>query len=84
MPFEIRGKHLRYRMRRAVKGAKYRVHDVGVKGHTQRLARYNPRTKRWQTQTWMFPVKDIKGRRPRTMQILSDLGIKKRALEKVL
>lgn len=84
MPFEIVGKHLRYRMRKPIKRAKYRLHDVGMKGHTQRLARYNPRTKRWQTQSWIFPIKDVVTKRPRTMRILSDLGIKRKALQKVI
>jgi len=84
MPLEVKGKHLRYRVRRPVKGAKYRTHDLGSKGHTLRLARYNPRTKRWATQTWLFPKKDIRAKRPKTMKMLADLGIKRKALKKVL
>jgi len=75
---------LRYRIRRPVKGAIYRYHDVGSKGHTIRLARYNPRTKKWATQTWIFPIEDIRTKRPKTMKMLADLGIKRKALRMVI
>lgn len=84
MPFEVKGKHLRYRVRKPIRGARYRYDDIGSKGHTQRLARYNPRTKKWQTQTWIFPVKDVRERRPKTIKILTKLGIKRKALKKVM
>jgi hypothetical protein len=84
MPFDVKGKYLRYRVRKAVKGAKYRIQDIGQKRHTLRLARYNPRTKKWATQTWMFPIKDIKARRKKTMDMLCKLGIKRQALRKVV
>jgi hypothetical protein len=56
----------------------------GAKGHSQRIAMLNPRTKRWQTQSWTFPTIDIKEKRPATMKILEKLGIKKKALAKVI
>jgi len=84
MPLEVKGRHLRYRVRRPFKSAKYRTHDVGSKGHTKRVVCYNPRTKKWTTQSWLFPVKDIKAKRKKTMEILSKLGIKRKALKKVV
>ena len=56
MPIEVRGKHLRVRIRRPVKKAVYRYHDIGEVGHTQRLSMYNPRTGRWATQSFIFPI----------------------------
>lgn len=83
MPLEIRGKHLRVRVSRPVKGAKYRTQDVGDKHHSQRVAMYDPRTKRWKTQSWIFPLKDVQMRRKKTMKILADLGAQHQAVKLV-
>jgi len=85
MPLEIHGKHLRVRVARPLKGkgVKYRTHDVGSPGHTKRIAMYNPRTKRWKTQSWLFPIADILARRPVTMRLLASLGVKRKAIELV-
>jgi hypothetical protein len=83
MPIEVRGQHLRVRVRRPIPKARYRTHDVGTKGHTQRIAMRNPTTGRWSTQSWIFPVKDVKGQRPKTMRMLKRLGVKREALRKV-
>jgi len=79
MPLEIRGTRLRYRVRRPVKGAKYRTHDVGRKGHSERIAMYLPRKRRWVTQSWTFPVKDVIKERKKTMDILRKLGTTRKA-----
>lgn len=84
MPLEIKGKHLRYRVRKPVKGATYRTQDVGTKKHSQRVSMKDPKTGTWKTQSWIFPTSDIKERRPATMKILSKLGIKRKALKKVI
>jgi hypothetical protein len=84
MPLEIKGTRLRYRVRNPIKGAIFRTDDIGQKGHSLRVAQYNPRTKRWQTQSWTFPIIDIKEKRPATIKILEKLGIKKKALAKVI
>jgi hypothetical protein len=84
MPLEIKGTRLRYRVKRPVKGAVFRTDDVGMKGHTQRIAMKNLKTGKWSTQSWTFPVSDIKERRPATMKVLSKLGIKRKALKKVI
>jgi len=83
-PLEIKGKHVRARQKRPIrlKGTKYRTHDVGSKGHTQRIAMYNPKTKRWSTQSWIFLKSDIKNHRPTTTKILKKLGAYKEALKK--
>lgn len=78
MPLEIRGKHLRVRVRKPVKGAVYRTHDVGILGHTKRVAMWTKKTG-WVTQSWMFPVEDILARRRQTVEILKKLGVWERA-----
>lgn len=84
MPIEIKGTRLRYRVRRPIKGATYRTQDVGTKKHSERIAMKNPKTGKWTTQSWTFPVSDIKNKRPSTMKILTKLGIKRKALKKVM
>jgi hypothetical protein len=74
MPIEIKKNRLRIRMQKPIKGAKYRTDDIGQKGHTQRIAMYNPRTKKWTTQSWTFPIVDVRSRRPATIKILKKLG----------
>jgi len=74
MVIEIKGKRLRVRVARAIKGAKYRTDDVGTKGHSERIAMYNPRTRRWKTQSWTFPVEDIRQNRKKTVDILRKLS----------
>lgn len=83
MPIEVKGNHLRVRVKKPTASAKYRTHDVGSPGHTQRIAIYNPRTKRWSTQSWIFPIKDVKNKRPATMKMLKSLGVKREALRRV-
>jgi len=83
MVIEIRGKHVRVQVRRPVKGATYRMHDVGTPGHTKRVAMRHPRTKRWRTQTWLFPVADVRKRRASTMTLLTKLGVKTKVLKLV-
>ncbi len=67
MTVEIKGQHLRVRVRRPIKRAEYGWDDVGDPGHTVRVAMLNPKTNRWVTQSWVFPVKDVKNRREKTM-----------------
>ena len=78
MPLEVKGRHLRVRVRRTRKGAKYRTDDVGAKGHTKRVA-MKPKGERWITQSWLFPVKDVLKKRKKTMKILSRLGVVRKA-----
>ena len=84
-PLEIKGNHLRARQKRPVRlpGVVYRTHDVGGKGHSQRIAMYNPATKRWSTQSWIFPVADVKAQRPHTVKILKKLGVYAKAMRLV-
>ena len=82
IPLEIRGKHLRIRVRRSVKGAVFRTHDVGSPKHTQRIA-MKPRGRPWVTQSWIFPLKDVQTRRRQTMKVLAGLGVQKRAIKMV-
>lgn len=79
MPMEIRGKRLRVRVARPIKSRIYRTQDVGAKGHTERIAVKNPRTKRWHTQAWSFPIEDVRAKRPQTMAILNKLGVARKA-----
>jgi hypothetical protein len=84
MPLEIKGTRLRYRVKRPIKGSVFRTDDVGMKGHTERVSMKDSRTGKWSTQSWTFPVTDIKERRPATMKVLTKLGIKKKVLAKVI
>lgn len=58
-----------------VKPTKFRYHDIGKKGHTQRIAAYHPK-KGWRTYGWIFSLEDIKNKRPTTMKLLKKLKIK--------
>lgn len=73
-PLEINATHLRVRQVPPIEGAKYRNQRVGEKGHSERIAMYNPKTKRWITQSWIFPIADVLSRRPSTVKILKRLG----------
>jgi Holliday junction resolvasome RuvABC DNA-binding subunit len=84
MPMEIKGSRLHYRIRKPIKGAIMRTKDIGTKGHTELLLRKNPKTGKFETQSFTFPVEDIRERRLKTMETLMKLGIKKRALQKVI
>jgi hypothetical protein len=84
MPLEIKGKRLHYRIRKPIKGAIIRTQDIGAKGHTYRLSQMNPRTGRWETRGFTFPLEDIRERRLKTMETLIKLGIKRKALAKVI
>ena len=74
MVIEIRGTRLRVKVARAIKGAKYRTKDVGSKGHSELILMRNPRTRRWKTQSWTFPVEDIRQNRKKTVDILRKLS----------
>lgn len=79
---EIVGRHLRVRVRRPIKGAKYRTHDVGAVRHTKRIA-MKPPGRRWITQSWIFPLADVQMRRKQTMRILAGLGVQRQAVKLV-
>jgi len=74
MPIEIKGSRLRVKVGRTVKDAVFRTHDIGHKKHTERIVMYNPKTKRWKTIGFTFPVKDIIEQRPETVKILRNIG----------
>lgn len=84
MPLEIKGSRLHYRIRRPIKGAIMRTKDIGQKGHSEILLRKNPKTGKFETQSYTFPVEDIRERRLKTMETLMKLGIKRQALAKVV
>jgi len=83
MPIEIKGNHLRVRVREPISNAIYRTDDIGSPHHTKRITMYNPYTKRWATQSMIFPITDVKSRRYETMQNLTKLGVKEEALRLV-
>ena len=60
----------------------YKSHDVGDKGHTQRLTAYHSK-KGWFTYGWLFKKLDIKNRRGKTMKILHGIGIKESDLKRI-
>ena len=70
---EIVGGRLHVRQVPPMKGA-FRIQEIGEKGHSQRVAMKNPRTGKWITQSWTFPVQDVLSRRPATVKILKRLG----------
>jgi hypothetical protein len=81
---EVRAKRLRCRVRTPIRGAEYRTQDVGTKLHSERIAMKDPRTGRWATQSWTFPVEDVRSRRGKTIEILTKLGIKRKKLKGVI
>lgn len=75
MVVDIKGSFVRVRVRKPVIGAKFSTHDVGLRGHTKRVAMFNPVTNRWVTQSWLFPVNDVKIERRKTKFMLLKLGV---------
>jgi hypothetical protein len=84
MPLEVKGTRLHYRIRKPIKGAIMRTKYIGQKGHTELLLRKNPNTGKFETQSFTFPVSDIRERRLKTMETLMKLKITRKALAKVI
>ena len=61
---------------------KFRYHDVGDSGHTQRLAGYH-KSKGWFTYGWLFKKSDVKNRRMKTVGILRKIGVKEADLKRL-
>jgi hypothetical protein len=75
MVVEIRGKRLRVRVAKPRKGCIYRTQLLaGRKGHGQRIAMYCPKTGKWVSQSFTFPLTDIAEGRKSTIQTLRKLG----------
>lgn len=75
MPIEIKGEHLRVRVKNPNQFSEFRTQDVGAPGHSQRISGYNKRKKKWETQAWIFPISDVKKRRANTMKLLRKLKV---------
>ena len=84
MPIELTDKYLRIRVKNPKRFSKIRTDDIGRKGHSMRLAGYNPKTAKWETQAWLVDRKGIKNKDIRTLLLLhsiaKELPIMKKAL----
>lgn len=69
---EVRGNSVRVRLKSPSRYSKFRTHDVGRPGYTQRIAGYNPKTKSWETQAWRFELEDLK-ENPETQELFFDV-----------
>ena len=81
---EVRAKRLRCRVKKPIKGTLFGTQILGQAGHTQRIAQYNPKTGKWESQSFTFPIEDVRSRRLKTMETLMKLGVKRQALAKVI
>ena len=69
---EVRGNSVRVRLKDPSKYTEFRTQDVGRPGYTQRIAGYNPKTGKWETQAWRFDLEDLKNN-PETQDIFFDI-----------
>lgn len=72
VPVDITKRYFRVSIRpkSAFKKSSFRTQDVGRKGHTKRLSGILRKNGKYATKTWLFNLKDIKKRDPKTISTL--------------
>lgn len=70
MPIELTEKYLRVRLKPPEQFSRIRTHDTGRAKHSKRIAGYNPKTRKWETQSWLVNRKDLKAKDTKTMTLM--------------
>lgn len=78
---EVKGKHVRVRLKNPKDFELLRIHDVGERGHSKRIAGISKKTGKWGTQAWLFPIVDVRMKRPKTIEIMKRLNVMKKVKE---
>lgn len=74
MTVELTKRFLRIRVKPPGRYKKIRTDDIGRKGHSLRRAGLNPKTGRWETQSWLINRKDLEKRDIRAWTLLNKVA----------